>query len=69
MNVIDRPDQIFGLNCTTGICLSVMQVDSSGKISDLRKLNINFDHICFTQHTAKVRCFKKLLFMARTSNC
>lgn len=69
MNVIDKPGQIFGLKCTTDIRLSVMQVDSSGKISDLRKFNINFDHIFFTQHTAKVRCLQKLLFMARTSNC
>lgn len=69
MNVIDRPGQIFGLKHTTDINLSVMQVESSGTILDLRKFNINFDHICFTQHTAKVRCLQKLLFMARTSNC
>lgn len=51
ITVIDRPGQIFGLKCTTDIRLSVMQVDSSGKILDLRKFNINFDHMFHTTYS------------------
>lgn len=56
INVIDRHVQIFGLNHKTAIQLSVVQVDSSGKILDVRKINKYLYHICFTQHAAKVRC-------------
>lgn len=45
MNVIDRHVQIFGLNHTTAIHLSVVQVDSSGKILDVRKINTYFYYV------------------------